>query len=423
MAAAVAEPAAAEASTATGCTTGAARVGGAELKLELSEDILQFAKRLDQLWLESPRSESGEESPKGSHKDHQAGGSSTPEKSATDGVEQGCEQDGRERKQSEQRSMLKFEFELLRQGSANDVAVSASLETSIDGRAVAGGAPAGHVGHVQGSSSHSKSTKTLDSGDIYIGEWFEAQPHGHGKVTTVDGEVYEGEWFAGQRHGRGSCTFNGKGSYEGEWVFGRFQGWGQMNYANGDSYKGPWFHGLRHGPDGEFFAAAGDSYTGAWLHDKWHGVGCCSYANGNKYSGEWLAGLRHGIGELSYGDDPDKMYYGQWARGLQHGIGVSTAGRDGVYKGSWCEGKKSGEGVLTKPDGETYEGEWVEDLMHGRGELRRANGSVFVGRWQRGERHGTGRATLSDGTTYTGRWMQGILMERDVAVSPRSSRR
>ena len=81
-------------------TTIAGGAGPEITRVELSEETLHFAKRLDQLCLERPRSASGEEelqSRDGVHTERPAGGSSsTSGKSATDGTQtpQGDEQDG-----------------------------------------------------------------------------------------------------------------------------------------------------------------------------------------------------------------------------------------------------------------------------------------------------------------------------------------
>ena len=40
---------------------------------------------------------------------------------------------------------------------------------------------------------------TLGHGQVYVGEWKDDAPNGHGKMTYANGSIYEGEWLDGEK--------------------------------------------------------------------------------------------------------------------------------------------------------------------------------------------------------------------------------
>ena len=49
-------------------------------------------------------------------------------------------------------------------------------------------------------------SRTWSSGDKYVGEWGDDEPHGQGTFTYADGPEYVGEYKNGRRHGQGTLT-------------------------------------------------------------------------------------------------------------------------------------------------------------------------------------------------------------------------
>ena len=88
-----------------------------------------------------------------------------------------------------------------------------------------------------------KGTINYTKGDVFKGEFQDAEPHGIGKMTYKDGRVVEGIWK------------NGKIVYEGGLADGKPHGRGKWVHSNG-IYKGEWKNGKYHGkgtfkwPDG-----------------------------------------------------------------------------------------------------------------------------------------------------------------------------
>ncbi len=72
-----------------------------------------------------------------------------------------------------------------------------------------------------------KGTIKYLKGDVYEGEFRDAEPHGQGEMTYItDGRVCEGYWKDGKLQ-KGTCKWT-----EGELVDGKPHGKGKMTYSN-----------------------------------------------------------------------------------------------------------------------------------------------------------------------------------------------
>jgi hypothetical protein len=170
-----------------------------------------------------------------------------------------------------------------------------------------------------------KGTINYNKGDVYDGEFRDAEPHGIGKMTYKDGRVVEGIWE------------NGEIAYEGELANGKPHGRGKRIYSNGEVYEGEWKDGKRHGK-GTYKWSNGDMYEGEWKNAEEHGRGIKKYSSGSSYEGDWENGLKQGKGTF------------KWSDGY-------------VYEGDWNENKKFGKGIRKRPDGSVvYDGEYKDNL-------------------------------------------------------------
>ena len=86
-----------------------------------------------------------------------------------------------------------------------------------------------------------------DNGDIYEGEVFDDEFHGHGTYIWKDKSKYIGQWFKNLRHGKGNLYLANGERYEGEFQNSAFNGTGTYYLKNGDRYSGGFINGLRDG--------------------------------------------------------------------------------------------------------------------------------------------------------------------------------
>ena len=56
---------------------------------------------------------------------------------------------------------------------------------------------------------------TNNSGECYVGSWFDDKKHGYGVENRSDGLKYEGNFVRGVKKGKGKYTFAGS-VYEGD---------------------------------------------------------------------------------------------------------------------------------------------------------------------------------------------------------------
>ena len=97
----------------------------------------------------------------------------------------------------------------------------------------------------------------------------------------------------------------------------------------------------------------------------------------NEYSGEWDNDQMNGSGK--YIDENDNIYYGQWCNNCFNGIGLYKYGSNGfdyeyVYKGQWINDKKSGLGIIINIDEKNlFIGNWINNEKHGKGLWKKIN--------------------------------------------------
>ncbi|KAK3038958.1 hypothetical protein RJ639_027443 [Escallonia herrerae] len=179
------------------------------------------------------------------------------------------------------------------------------------------------------------------NGDIYIGQWAENCPHGHGKYLWADGCMYVGDWSKGKTMGRGKFSWPSGATYEGQFKNGYMD------------------------CEGTYTGSSNDTYKGSWMMNMKHGRGTKSYANGDHYEGEWHHGVQDGQGRY------------QWKNGNQ-------------YIGSWKNGNMNGNGTIIWANGNRYDGCWVDGLPKGNGTFRWPDGSFYVGAWSKEPKEQTG---------------------------------
>merc|ERR1711920_746063 len=112
---------------------------------------------------------------------------------------------------------------------------------------------------------HGQGTRTNLDGSIYVGQWKNGFPDGHGEWQgAIEGhsESFIGEFKAGKKHGYGVYKFKNGDMYEGDWAYGKFQDRGKCIYANGDEFCGVWENGLK--KEGSFYFKDGRVSRRTW---------------------------------------------------------------------------------------------------------------------------------------------------------------
>ncbi|KAH6755822.1 Phosphatidylinositol-4-phosphate 5-kinase family protein [Perilla frutescens var. hirtella] len=195
--------------------------------------------------------------------------------------------------------------------------------------------------------------KLFPNGDIYLGQWADNCPNGHGKFLWADGCMHVGNWCRGKTMGKGKFSWPSGATYEGQFKNGYMDG------------------------EGTYTGSCNDTYRGTWLSNMRHGAGMQSYDNGDCYKGQWREGQLDGKGRY------------QWKNGNE-------------YAGHWRDGKMSGFGTLVWANGSRYEGNWHDGLPKGTGTFRWVDGSFYVGVWSEDPRE-------QSGTYYTSSSNKGSL--------------
>lgn len=204
---------------------------------------------------------------------------------------------------------------------------------------------------------HGRGVYKFDSGDTYVGDYFEDQMHGQGKYTWADGSSYEGGYRNGMYHGYGVLTLPGEEVYKGQWVDDERHG-----------------HGVSESGEGV--------YDGEWAHDKRHGKGTLTCGGLVVYDGEWKDDVKCGMGKSQTIGPDGKLVTleGEWKNGFLNGRGVWKMGTDQTYDGEFVNSKFHGHGVFTRhtPEGTvewSFIGEFADGFRHGKGCERSAEGT------------------------------------------------
>ncbi len=108
--------------------------------------------------------------------------------------------------------------------------------------------------------------KRYPTGDTYDGEFLNDLYHGYGIYTWKNGNRYEGMWKNNRREGQGI------------WI------WGEQSSSPGDRYQGQWHLDQKHGDDGHYFQANGDTFIGTFQEDQRHGSGIYRTQNGQSFN-------------------------------------------------------------------------------------------------------------------------------------------
>lgn len=177
--------------------------------------------------------------------------------------------------------------------------------------------------------------KAFPNGDIYLGQWADSCPNGHGKFLWADGCMYVGNWYKGRTMGKGKFSWPNGATYEGQFKNGYMDGEGTYTGSCNDTYRGTWLSNMRHGSGMQSFDN-GDCYMGQWRHGRLDGKGKYEWKNGSEYVGHWRYGKMSGFGTLV------------WANGSR-------------YEGNWHDGLPKGNGTFRWVDGSFYVGVWSED--------------------------------------------------------------
>eukprot|EP01116_Phalansterium_solitarium_P022014 TRINITY_DN7108_c0_g1_i1.p1 TRINITY_DN7108_c0_g1~~TRINITY_DN7108_c0_g1_i1.p1 ORF type:complete len:995 (-),score=257.85 TRINITY_DN7108_c0_g1_i1:255-3167(-) len=242
---------------------------------------------------------------------------------------------------------------------------------------------------------------TVDTGDVYKGDFQHNQYHGHGTLVRRNGDRYEGTFLNDMFHGTGTCFYACGDSYEGSYKDGERHGFGVYRHAGGNVYEGQFRHGKIHAR-GKYTYSNGDRYEGNFKHGLYDGVGTLYYANGDTYAGTFKNGLRHGRGLYTYANSSGSMYDGQYFNGVREGYGVFVDENQDRYEGQFRGGRLEGHGRYTFFEtGDLYVGDFKEDVFHGMGKYTGSSGS-YDGQFQHGKRHGRGRLVMRNGNIYEG---------------------
>lgn len=196
------------------------------------------------------------------------------------------------------------------------------------------------VAHVDDEEIHNPGEvyhieKVFPNGDIYMGQWLDNCPSGHGKYLWADGCMYVGDWSKGKTMGKGKFSWPCGATYEGQFKNGYMDGEGTYTGSSNDTYRGTWVFNMRHGKGVRNYEN-GDYYEGLWRRGQPDGKGRYQWSNGNQYIGHWRNGRMNGTGTMI------------WANGNQ-------------YDGCWRDGLPRGNGTFRWTDGSFYVGVWSED--------------------------------------------------------------
>jgi len=181
-------------------------------------------------------------------------------------------------------------------------------------------------------------TAEYKDGGIYVGQFSNLLPHGHGKLSfqildekNIYNCTYEGQFLNGKRHGYGvfknparqmefSGTFEYNKPINGTLRFGLHRYLCNVNDmfdANGQGII-----------DFNYYAQIGQQIT--LKSGKLHFL---TAQDKPQYVGQIQNNLRHGVGTLR--DISGDTYSGDWANNVRHGKGTFTFATGGHYNGYW----------------------------------------------------------------------------------------
>ncbi len=209
-----------------------------------------------------------------------------------------------------------------------------------------------YTGDIVGINRHGKGMMVYkNSGDTYVGDFYEDKIAGSGTFTYRDGDIYTGNFADNKYHGEGKVTFSDGSTYEGRFENGVKSGFGVYKWAPDVEGKYSWYEGyfaddVKSG-QGAMHYANGDNYTGYFVNDRRGGMGTYIWANGERYEGNFINNLMDTRRQDENGNfltTPD----GSFVHG-DEGVYTFTSGKS--YTGYFEAGKVIGIEVEVKePD-------------------------------------------------------------------------
>ena len=106
-----------------------------------------------------------------------------------------------------------------------------------------------------------------ESGDKYIGEWFNNKKNGQGTYTWVNGNKYVGQWVGNDYNGQGSMFFTNGNKYQGQFMSGKYHGQGKFTWADGWYYIGQYKDSKRNGLGTQYSPNGSVYQQGLWSDD------------------------------------------------------------------------------------------------------------------------------------------------------------
>ncbi|KAL0379810.1 UNVERIFIED_CONTAM: Phosphatidylinositol 4-phosphate 5-kinase [Sesamum angustifolium] len=166
--------------------------------------------------------------------------------------------------------------------------------------------PPGEVYHVE---------KVFSNGDVYMGQWADNCPNGHGKCLWADGCMYVGNWCKGKTMGKGKFSWPCGATYEGQFKSGYMDG--EEIMPMGTIMRGI---GVEDSlmATGSICGTTGTSTLGIGGMAR-NGNGTMTWANGHRYEGSWEDGLPRGNGTFRWVDE--SFYVGIWSKDLKEQSG------------------------------------------------------------------------------------------------------
>ena len=301
---------------------------------------------------------------------------------------------------------------------------------------------------------------TYESGNQYVGEWKNGEPHGVGtKTYPALGTKYVGEWENGRQVKRSNLgasapsllavTFNqlpisqakhaqsilsklgfyksrvdglfGKGTNAALKAFNsqNLRGADLTNQDNvrklfeaiistkldnvplpnciGDFKDGLWTNCI-----GELKENGRIVYIGEFKNSTLSGKGTFYFDTGSTYVGEFRVNKFNGQGIFKNIDG--SSYHGEFQDNRYHGIGTSTFINGNKYIGEFRNGRFDGQGVYFEESTGKYVGQFKEGHRHGTGtQTYKSSEAKYVGGWADGEMSGSGTFYYGTGNpTYKG---------------------
>ncbi|KAJ6253133.1 hypothetical protein M0813_13469 [Anaeramoeba flamelloides] len=236
----------------------------------------------------------------------------------------------------------------------------------------------------------------FEDGSEYSGEFQNNEINGNGKWQYPNGDVYLGEFKDAQRHGFGILKCMDHSFYFGNWLNNLKNGNGKQIYSNGDKFNGKWENNLR--VVGKF-ESNNLVYDGEFKYNLFHGKGELKTKPNKIFVGTFVKGLRFGAGTLI---NDNIKYEGNWVNNLPEGKGTLYKYKKAIIQngekdekdesnpieleisGIWKEGKSNGTTII-KQNGETvFQGNVINGIKHGEGMLLLPNNKFLVTGWENG---------------------------------------